>query len=208
MVKLNHCWVQLTHILQLSLLPFYIPLVSPPITREPTRMYDQPSFDTPSLHSLSILLFTVLLYLLSTPPFSSPVTRPSLPMTSPHLTLPFYISFLYSFFNPSLPSTYISSYVYSPFDTPTLLTFPFHPPYLLSQDNPPDMTSSPMTLPLYIPILYSLSTLLPLDTSIAWLPTGHRQPQPYFYFNFILGYCHGTAQSPLGSPPVTRQPPL
>ena len=179
-------------------------------------MYDQPSFDTPSLHSLSILLFTVLLYLLSTPPFSSPVTRPSLPMTSPHLTLPFYISFLYSFFNPSLPSTYISSYVYSPFDTPTLLTFPFHPPYLLSQDNPPDMTSSPMTLPLYIPILYSLSTLLPLDTSIAWLPTGHRQPQPYFYFNFKLYFrilsCYSSiaAGLPTGhkTTPTLTRPPL
>ena len=46
----------------------------------------------------------------------------------------------------------------------------------MSQDNPHCMTSPPLTLPLYIPILYSLSTLLPLDTSIAWLPTGHRQP--------------------------------
>ena len=85
---------------------------------------------TPSLHSLSIL-FT--LYSFPLPPLYSPFLHPlytlsfthlyPLPtfpqMTSPPLTLPLY-PFLHSFLNPSLPSTYISSYDYSPFDTPTL----------------------------------------------------------------------------------------
>ena len=48
-------------------------------------------FYTP-LHSLSILLFTVLLYLLSTPPFSSSVTRPSPTYDQP----PFYTPSLHS----------------------------------------------------------------------------------------------------------------
>ena len=102
-VELNHCWVQLSPLLTL---PLYI------------------------LHSLSIL-FT--LYSFPLPPLYSPFLHPlytlslthlyPLPtfpqMTSPPLTLPLY-PFLHSFLNPSLPSTYISSYDYSPFDTPTL----------------------------------------------------------------------------------------
>ena len=129
-------------------------------------------FYTP-LHSLSILLFTVLLYLLSTPPFSSQVTRPSPPYDQPPFdtpslnslsillftvllfllsTPPFYIPFLHSFFNQSL--------------LPLLITC--HKTTPRSKDHPPN-DQPPFTLPLCIPFLYSslqffsTSTLLPLS---------------------------------------------
>ena len=87
MVELNHYWVQLSPLLTL---PLYIPFLY-------SLLY------TPSLHSLSIL-FT--LYSFPLPPLYSPFLHPlytlslthlyPLPtfpqMTSPPLTLPFYIN--------------------------------------------------------------------------------------------------------------------
>merc|ERR1711884_457681 len=59
------------------------------------------------------------------------------------------------------------------------------------------LTSPPLTLPLYTLTLnfFSTSSLHPLSTSPLYILS-------------IVGYCHGTAQSPLGSPPVRRQPTL
>ena len=123
-VELNHCWIQLSPLLTL---PLYIPFLY-------SLLY------TPSLHSLSIL-FT--LYSFPLPPLYSPFLHslnslslthfyplPTFPqMTSPPSlyihplsTSPIWVN---SFFNPSLPSTYISSFDYSPFDTPTLYYIPF-----------------------------------------------------------------------------------
>ena len=146
----------------LSTPPFYIPslhsffnpsLLPPshhlsqdhPSVKRPPPKWLAP-FHTPSLHSLSILLFTVLLYLLSTAPFSSPVTRPSAP-----------------------------PYGYSPFDTPNLHSFSF--------------------------LRIFLRTIKYCCKGAAQLPLCF----PLYILN-IVGYCDGTAQSPLGSPPVTRQP--
>ena len=124
---------------------------------------------TPSLHSLSIL-FT--LYSFPLPPLYSPFLHPlytlslthlyPLPtfpqMTSPPLILPLY-PFLHSFLNPSLPSTYISSYDYSPFDTPTLCSmFPFYPLYLFAYHKKLLWLCSPIAI---------------------GLPTGHTRTRPY-----------------------------
>ena len=54
-----------------------------------------------------------------------------------------------------------------------------------------------MTLPLYTPTLNFIST-----SSLHSLPTSP------LYILSIVGYYHGTPQSPLGSPPVRRHPIL
>ena len=147
-VELNHYWVQLSPLLTLPLyIPFLCSLLYTPIAiglptgHTRTRPYKQPPFDTPSLNFYTFLYSSF--HLLSTPPLSSAVTRPPLQMTSPPLTLPLIIPFLYS----SLQF----------FSTSSLLPLSPH----LSQDHPPRMTSPPFTLPLYIPFLYFLSICLP-----------------------------------------------
>ena len=117
-----------------------------------------------------------------------------------------------------------------------------------SQDNPHCMTSPPLTLPLYIPFLYSslqffsTSSLLPLsphrsqdnpnppygyspfDTptlhsfsflhiflrTIKYCCEGAAQLPLCFplYILNIVRYCDGTAQSLLGSPPVGHKTTL
>ena len=159
-------------------------------------------------------------------------------MTSP------YISFLYSFFNPSLPSTYISSNDKPPFDTPSLHSLT---PFLhsLNPSLPSTYISSYDYSPFDTPTLYSLSILLiyspaiknccgcaaqlPLGFPLVTRPTTHMtsplltlqlytfslpplysihplSTSPLYKLN-IVGYCHGTAQSLLGSRHVTRQSP-
>jgi len=95
-----------------------------------------------------------------------------------------------------------------PFDTPSLHSNSKLHLYLLS--TPPSYIPSlhtqhcrilyyypPLTLPFCTPTLNFISTssLHPLSTSPLYILS-------------IVGYCHGTAQSPLGSPPVRRQPIL
>ena len=76
--------------------------------------------------------------------------------------------------------------------------------------------------PLYTPFLHSLSTYStlsidqpPFDTpsytlTLNFFSTSSLHPLPIspLYILSIVGYCHGTAQLPLGSPLVTRQPIL
>ena len=141
-------------------------------------------------------------------------------MTSPPLTLPLIIPFLYS----SLQF----------FSTSSLLPLSPH----RSQDQPPHMTSPPLTLTLYIPFLCSLSmptiwyccnsaAQLPLGFQLVTRPTTHMtsplltlqlytfslpplysihplSTSPLYILN-IVRYCHSTIQSLLGSRPVTRQ---
>ena len=139
-VELNHCWVQLSPLLTL---PLYI------------------------LHSLSIL-FT--LYSFPLPPLYSPFLHPlythslthlyTLPifpqMTSPPLTLPFYINPL-----------------------STLLLEPWTHLYPLPTS--PHMTTPPLTLPLYISFLSSLSispTIKNCCDRAAQLPLGFQLVTP------------------------------
>ena len=138
-----------------------------------------------------------------------PVTRAPAHMTSPHLTLPLYIPILYT----SLQF----------FSTTFLLPFfiTCHKNTPRSQDHH-KKTSPPFKLPLCIPFLYSslqffytpshmTSPLLTLQLYTFSLPplySIHPLSTSTLYILNIVGYCYVTAQSPLGSPPVTRQPPL
>ena len=86
---------------------------------------------------------------------------------SPLLTLPLYIPFLYSLlYTPSLHSLSILFTLYS-FPLPPLYSPFLHPLYTLSLTHlyplptSPHMTTPPLTLPLYIPFLSSLSIRLP-----------------------------------------------
>ena len=138
-----------------------------------------------------------------------PVTRAPAHITSPHLTLPLYIPILYT----SLQF----------FSTTFLLPFfiACHKNTPLSQDHH-KKTSPPFKLPLCIPFLYSslqffytpshmTSPLLTLQLYTFSLPplySIHPLSTSHLYKLNIVGYCHGTAQSLLGSRPVTRQSPL
>ena len=146
----------------LSTFPFYTPLYSsslPPLyfpflltchKTTPQSQDHPPKWLSPLWHSLStflsILLFTVLYLLYDQPSFDNPT--------------------LYFFSTSSLHS------LHTPFLHP-LSTYSTLEDIVMKQLNhswaahrsqdtpPPRMTSPPLTLPLYIPFLYSLSTLLP-----------------------------------------------
>ena len=153
MVELNNSWVQLTHwwveiqfisytFLHTTTFRFYTPLCSSSL----------PPLYSPFLHSLNSLSLTHFYPLPTFPQMTSP---PSL-YIHPLSTSPIWVN---SFFNPSLPSTYISSYDYSPFDTPTLCSmFPFYPLYLFAYHKK---------------LLWSCSSIA------IGLPTGHTRTRPY-----------------------------
>merc|ERR1712102_115514 len=95
----------------------------------------------------------------------------------PHLTLPLYT-----------PMSNFKLHLY------LLSTTPFYIPSLHTQHCRILYDYPPLTLPFCTLTLNFIltSSLHPLSTSTL-------------YIFSIVGYCHGTAQSPLGSPPVTRQ---
>ena len=124
------------------------------------------------------------------------MTNPPLPLPLYLLFVPlFYIPSLHPYFTPYLPPIYIyPPHASPPFDSPSLYslsillsTIPLYNPFLqlvvpLVTSQPLHMTNPALMLHLHSP-LYILST------------------SP-FYTPFF-----GTAQFPLGLPPVTRQPP-
>ena len=135
------------------------------------------------------------------------------------------ILFLYllsTIYNPFLnfPSTYSSLYIVM-----VQLNRRWAPHR--SQDNPHCMTSPPLTLPLYIPFLYSslqsfsTCSLLPLSPHLSQdhptvtgpsslydfdTPSLHPFSILLIYFPAIRYCCNGAAQLPLGFPPVTGPP--
>ena len=170
-----------------------MPLGSPLVTRPTTHMTSPLltlqlyTFSLPPLYNLHALskfplYILIIVYCHGTPPFSSSVTRPSPTYDQP----PFYTPSLHSL---SIHFIYLPTIRYCcngaaqlPLGSPLVTRPTTH------------MTSPLLTLQLYtfsLPPLYNLHALSKFPLYIL-----------------IIVYCHGTAQSPLGSPPVTRQPPL
>ena len=122
-VELNHYWVQLSPLLTL---PLYI-LHSLSILFTLHSLFAFPFY---TLYSIQFSSTSSLLPLSKSPLHSFFNPLPTFPqMTSPPSlyihplsTSPIWVN---SFFNPSLPSTYISSFDYTSFDTPTLYYIPF-----------------------------------------------------------------------------------
>ena len=204
--------------------PLYSPFLHPLYTLSLTHLYPLPTSPHLTTPPLTLPLYIIFPfyppYLIYLPTIRNccngasqlplgfpPVTRAPAHMTSPHLTLPLYIPILYT----SLQF----------FSTTFLLPFfiTCHKNTPRSQDHH-KKTSPPFKLPLCIPFLYSslqffytpshmTSPLLTLQLYTFSLPPLYNLHalSKFPLYILIIVYCHGTAQSLLGSPPVTRQPP-
>ena len=131
--------------------------------------------------------------------------------SSLHSNVQLLTSSLPPFYNPFLHplSTYSTlSIDQPPFDTPSLHSNSKLHLYLLS--TPPSYIPSLHTQ--HCRILYDYPPLtLPFCTltlNFIFTSSLHPLSTSTLYILSIVGYCHGTAQSPLGSPPVTRHPPF
>ena len=131
--------------------------------------------------------------------------------SSLHSNVQLLTSSLPPFYNPFLHplSTYSTlSIDQPPFDTPSLHSNSKLHLYLLS--TPPSYIPSLHTQ--HCRILYDYPPLtLPFCTltlNFIFTSSLHPLSTSTLYILSIVGYCHGTAQWPLGSPPVRRQPIL
>ena len=127
--------------------PFYSPFSSP-VTRTPLGHKTTTKRLAPLSNSLSAFPFYIPLYSSSIPP---PIWLALFWHSNSILFLYLILSTIYT---PFLNSPSTSLYIVM-----VQLNRRWAPHR--SQDNPPCMTSPPLTLPLYIPFLYSWSTLLP-----------------------------------------------
>ena len=131
--------------------------------------------------------------------------------SSLHSNVQLLTSSLPPFYNPFLHplSTYSTlSIDQQPFNTPSLHSNSKLHRYLLS--TPPSYIPSLHTQHCRILYYYPPLTLHFCTPTLNFISTSSLHPLSIspLYILSIVGYCHGTAQLPLGSPPVRRQPIL